>query len=330
MSIVKPGNDRIAIVETIRGLAALAVCLFHFTKGNVQFLGNAQWYQKIATHGWIGVEAFFVLSGFIIPYSLVKSGYRLNRFLRFFGKRCLRIEPPYLVSIALVLLLGYVGSKVPGYRGEPFQLNWPEIWSHIAYLPKHLGYDWILPVYWSLEAEFHFYILIGLSLPFLWKTPWHLVAGMVIALAAGFVIPLSVFSYAPLFVMGIAVCAYKTGRISREMFWGLLILSVGVSFLRGQEPIMPITGLVTALAIVFLDYTSPVTAFLGKISYSLYLIHVPIGGRIINLGGRFADSAWKVWALMLVALIVTLVASWIFYRLVEWPAQKLSKRIDYR
>lgn len=110
----------------------------------------------------------------------------------------------------------------------------------------------------------------------------------------------------------------------------IVAVAVTVSLVRGQPYIMPLTGLITALLVCYVEFKTRITDFLGKISFSLYLLHVPIGGRIINLGGRYANTSWKVWGVLLVALIVTLIASWIFYKLVEYPSQKLSKRIKYR
>ena len=323
-------EGKIAIVETIRGLAALAVCLFHFGKANIDFIGNSIWYQKITTNGWLGVEAFFVLSGFIIPYSLVKSGYTIKRFFQFFAKRCLRIEPPYLISIILVILLGYISTLAPGYKGAAFNFNIWQFMSHIAYLPEHLGYTWLLPVYWTLEAEFHYYILIGLTLPLLWRNQISLLLGLFLGLAASFIIHLYVFSYMPLFVMGIAVCAFKTGKFNKYLFWMVLIVSVAVSLFRGQDYLMPFTGVITAILISYASFKSKITDFLGKISYSLYLLHIPFGSRVINLGGRYADTEWKVWAILSLALSLTLFVSWIFYRLIEKPSQILSKKISYK
>jgi peptidoglycan/LPS O-acetylase OafA/YrhL len=323
-------RGKIGIIETIRGLAALAVCLFHFSKGNIEFIGSTVWYQRIVSNGWLGVEAFFVVSGFIIPYSLVKSGYTVKRFFQFLAKRCLRIEPPYLLSIVLVILLGYLSTLAPGFKGEAFRFNTWQTLSHIAYLPAHLGFNWLLPVYWTLEAEFHYYILIGLLLPFLWKNQTWLLIGFVCGLAASFFIPLYVFSFMPLFVMGMAVCAVKTGKLSHHILWIVLAIAVSVSLIKGQPFSMTLVGALTAILICYAAFRTKATDFLGKISYSLYLLHVPIGGRIINLFGRYANTEWKVWGILLTALFVTLIASWIFYKLVEYPSQLLSKKITYR
>jgi peptidoglycan/LPS O-acetylase OafA/YrhL len=188
----------------------------------------------------------------------------------------------------------------------------------------------LLPVYWSLEAEFHYYILIGLLLPFLWKNQFSLLFGFAVGLATSFFIPLYVFSYMPLFVMGIAVAAFKTGKMNQQVLWLVLAVAVSVSLVRGQPYSMPLTGVITALLICYAEFKSRITDFLGKISFSLYLLHVPIGGRIINLGGRYANTDWKVWMVLLIALAVTLITSWVFYKLVEYPSQLLSKKITYK
>ena len=55
--------------------------------------------------GWAGVEVFFVISGFIIPFTLWQSGYRLKNYARFILKRIIRLDPPYLLSILLAIAL---------------------------------------------------------------------------------------------------------------------------------------------------------------------------------------------------------------------------------
>ncbi len=322
-------QEKLGMIEAIRGFAALAVCLFHFTKTNVTFHGSSDLFRQFSAKGWIGVEAFFVVSGFIIPYSLIKGGYKLPDFFKFFAKRCLRIEPPYLLSVALVIILGYISTRVPGYSGEPFAFNTWQTLSHVAYLPEHLGFEWLLPVYWSLEAEFHYYIFIGLVLPLVWRSTAALLLFFSAGLALSFVIPLYLFDYMPLFIMGIATCAYKLGKIGPLYLWLTLAACISVSVLKGQPLIMPLAGLITSLLIGFIKFQSAVTDFLGKISFSLYLLHVPVGGRVLNYGGRYADTPVKVWILIVFSLVVTIAVSWVFYKIVEYPSQRLSKRIAY-
>jgi len=64
--------SRLDSVEFARGLAALAVCVFHFTK---YLWPDDSVIRKAGSFGWAGVESFFVISGFIIPYAMERSGY---------------------------------------------------------------------------------------------------------------------------------------------------------------------------------------------------------------------------------------------------------------
>ena len=86
-------------VQALRGIASLAVCWFHLTTGNGLFKGSVL--GQSGAYGWLGVEAFFVISGFIIPYTMLAGGYRPSNFLAFLAKRIVRVDPPYIVSYRL-------------------------------------------------------------------------------------------------------------------------------------------------------------------------------------------------------------------------------------
>ena len=70
--------------------------------------------------------------------------------------------------------------------------------------------------------------------------------------------------------------------------------------------------------------------WLGAISYSLYLIHVPIGGRVINLGKRFIDHPWQEFLLSLLALAICLVFATAYHKYVELPAMNWSRQLKKR
>jgi len=73
-----------------------------------------------------------------------------------------------------------------------------------------------------------------------------------------------------------------------------------------------------------------VLRFLGTISYSLYVVHVPIGGRVVNLGKRFIDGSAQELVLSLVALCISIAAAYIFYLAVERRFVNASKAIGQR
>jgi peptidoglycan/LPS O-acetylase OafA/YrhL len=72
-----------------------------------------------------------------------------------------------------------------------------------------------------------------------------------------------------------------------------------------------------------------VLVFLGFISYSLYLLHVPIGGRVINLAGRRPHTLPVELGAVTAAMAVSLMAAWLLYPMVERPSQKWSARFHY-
>lgn len=137
--------------------------------------------------------------------------------------------------------------------------------------------------------------------------------------------------------MGIAVCFMKLNRIAIWEFILIVFAALVVPYFKGGffslshfSVVASVFGALTALAIAFTNYTNSVFAFLGKISFSLYLLHVPIGGRILNFSGRFVTTEIAIWVSLFFALSITLIASYLFYRWVETPALLISKRIAYK
>src|SRR3954466_1743461 len=100
------GSERQESVEVLRGIAAFSVMWFHLTNGNNLFLANDSLLKASGAYGYLGVQLFFVISGFIIPYSLSLRTYQIKRDgLAFLGRRIVRIEPAYLVSAIVTVLL---------------------------------------------------------------------------------------------------------------------------------------------------------------------------------------------------------------------------------
>jgi peptidoglycan/LPS O-acetylase OafA/YrhL len=321
---------KLGIIELLRGIAALFVCLFHFGHCNIQFVGSSHFFKDFFSFGWVGVEIFFVISGFIIPYSMLKSNYRIKHFFKFLIKRIVRIEPPYIVSIILVLLLGLLSSLSIQFNGIPQQINFVQILSHLLYLTEHIGFEWLQPVYWTLEIEFHFYILIALFLPLIWESKYSFVTAIFVLCLTQSFIPLTIFKFSSYFAIGLIALGYALEKITkRESLLLILIVIIWLCYLE-QSSVMIAASFSTVLAIMFLKIHSKHIDYLGKISFSLYLIHIPIGGRVINFLGRYAKTESDVWMTLGIALIITLGFSWMFYKIIETPSQILSRKIKYK
>src|SRR5258708_6301357 len=141
------GQSRIYTIDSLRGIASLAVCWFHLTNANPTFLPNGI-LKNSSYYGWLGTEMFFVISGFVIPWALHQADYELKSFGTFVEKRIIRGDPPYLVSIVIILALGFISSHLPGFRGEPFSVSPILVLLHLGYLNVFFGYEWLNPVFW--------------------------------------------------------------------------------------------------------------------------------------------------------------------------------------
>lgn len=324
-------TNRLTGIDGLRGIASLAVCWFHMTNtysenSLVRFSGQ---------YGWLGVEVFFVLSGFIIPYAMLRGGYTFrNGWKTFVGKRILRIEPPYLLSVLLVLALWHASSVAPDFKGSmPVEFFSAQTLLHLGYLNGIAGYPWLNVVYWTLAIEFQFYLLASFIFGWLGnRNPFSvlLVDMSLMATSLVFDSEVLVFKYLGLFMFGIAAFQYRSRLIDRRM---LVLLMVMATLVAGMKLgwLVALVGLMTSILIVF-DLNlgkHKLAIWLGTISFSLYLVHVPIGGRVVNLGKRYVESQAGEVLLSLAALLVSLVAAYLFYLMIEKPSQGLAARLKY-
>jgi peptidoglycan/LPS O-acetylase OafA/YrhL len=324
--LLNPRSEQIFTVEALRGLAALLVTWFHMTNTY-----SLDWVRYSGFYGWLGVDMFFVISGFIIPYSLHRSQYKLAYFPRFLLRRLVRLEPPYLISIALVLILWELAARTPGFAGAPPSYSLGQILAHFLYLIPLTSYSWLNIVYWTLAYEFVFYILAGLLWPTLSRKSLLFTALVVAFIQA---VDVAVGDHptgaALLFFVGIC-CARKALKLDPRWLTLTASFVAIVALYWLVEPGVAFVTLVAAVFIAFVDIPRiRILGFLGTISYSLYLLHVPIGGRVVNIGRRFIDGPVQELLLSIVALVVSLLVATIFCKYVEEPAKRASKRIVLR
>lgn len=156
-----PPRAGLAHFPALDGLRAIAVLLVLYNHAPI-LLGHGDGSDGGIWHGskgaWIGVDLFFVLSGFLITTILLRARGRPGAFRRFWVRRALRIFPlayAYLGSLALVAWC------VPGFvqlrDGESF------LWASVYMLNLHVAeHGWSEPEFgllWSLAVEEHFYLL---------------------------------------------------------------------------------------------------------------------------------------------------------------------------
>jgi peptidoglycan/LPS O-acetylase OafA/YrhL len=308
-------------------LAALTVALYHFTGG------ADGWIKASGARGYLGLTIFFVISGLVIPYAMWRGRYRGPADApAFILKRLTRLEPPYFAAIAITLALGYLSTLAPGFKGAPFHVGALALLLHVGYLNAIFDQPWLSPVFWTLAVEFQFYLSMLLLYGGLSSQKRILrTATFAVMAAAAMTIPGVAFvpRYLGLFALGAAGFQYRAGLIGRREFalLALVFTLLNIHVLGGANAA---AGVLAAFAAAFANPPRvPLLVFLGSISYSLYLLHVPIGGRVINLAGRLPHTMPVELGAVTVAMMISLIAAWLLYRLVERPSQKWSARLRY-
>lgn len=313
----------------LRGIAALLVCVFHFTNytgSNGAFFDKGGMTQSIGEFGVLGVYIFFIITGFLMPLTLMKYNFKLNQFHRFLCRRWVRIEIPYLGSILFILLVAFAFSVE---NQTSFTVDFVKLLHHIFYSAPFFQYDWYNPIYWTLAIEMQFYILIALIFPLI-KSKNH---------ALNYIVPIAlslsslllndhrlVFFYGAIFSQGIFLFLLIQDKIS--LFNGILCIGFGsiiTSYVNGID--IAIVSLLTVWIIACVQVDKKIFNQLGKISYSLYLTHGLVGVNLIYLFGRYTPSFAAKIGLVIIACFFSILVAFFYWRIIEKPALEWSQKI---
>jgi len=356
-------SGRLHFLDALRGLAAMAVMFFHFFAQGVSPLhgelagGLPSWLTQTIGHMFSGVDVFFVLSGFVIAFSMDGRTADLRYAGNFILRRSLRLDPPYWV--AATLMLGYFLVLWPsnwhdfyleygGLRGIAVNLLYLQNLSSI-YPAKS-----ILDVSWTLCLEVQFYLtylailVAGHYVRLLTPRESTFYRRAIVASLVAIVAAWSLMQWAQApssnfagrswtFFLGVAMYAALTRGI-RTVVVAAPLTALGTLFLWRHD----IHGTATVLSAVAIyaagtaGRLSTLLAcrpllYLGKISYSLYLLHMVLGMNLISLLAQtpvgHVASGWLLWTL---AVGVSIGGADLLYRLVEAPSNRLSRRFKKR
>ncbi|QWP79095.1 acyltransferase [Lysobacter sp. K5869] len=301
-----PARDEknLDFIQALRGAAALAVVLYHGSRF-ISPYGEGLGFRLFGAGGAMGVDLFFVISGFIMAYTTAGSDGSRAYALKFAIKRWSRVWPTY-VLISLVYVVATWGwGWFPGHIEELLvTLTFVPI---TAIHPASIQYP-ALGVGWSLNYEMYFYAVFGASLLFgRWR--WAAFAGWIaltliaLPLLAGAEPTLSTGSFYPslpaclqlaasplvwLFAGGVLIGRIYLSRWRPSEFWAPFLALSGLfawafqysSGYRAEHGIL--SGGFSALLLVFglalasksikIEAPKPLV-WLGNISFSLYLLH---------------------------------------------------------
>ncbi len=352
--------SRLANLDALRGLAALLVVWQHTSELFVTMphLSHAShWLADIAwgvDFGRIGVVCFFLISGFVIPFSLKPAHPEpLRTFVR---RRFYRLYPAYWVSIVLAVLLSGWAMQVPNDAAT--------VASNFTMLQSFLGEPHVLGLYWTLQVELVFYLLCAglFYLERLHST--RMLFSMVVALFGVFVAQqvMKLYSnwldetnkellYMPYYlsIMFLGTLyrkwydtPYPGGQLKLAVYGAtglclglpvlaLILASLGLDMASHPHPIRFGAGHALAFVLFALGITwrfsvPRAAVWLGTISYSLYLFH-PIAMNLVYYGSSTTIWPWDNLSLgstMLIATGLSIAMAATVYYVVEKPAIRRS------
>jgi peptidoglycan/LPS O-acetylase OafA/YrhL len=322
--------NKIPVIGSLRGIAALAVCLFHFVYSPKDFIDDES-VTEIFNWGQKGVEVFFIISAVVIPMSLLKLDYSLRKAPLFLWKRLVRVEPPYIVAV--ILGIGYlvIRNYIPSSADIDLTPTVTEVVLHLGYLiPLVEGTHWINSVFWTLAIEFQFYIFLALSFPLLVHKNilFRILFHVLIFIPVLFFTDNTSFLYwSAYFAFGIY---YVMWRFQKITIWEFLILFV-VSAVATTWQHNYINALIAAGTLSIIHFlpqiTTKVGEMLGNISYSLYLVHNIIGAAFLNFFASRVDSGIGKFAIIIAAIAISIFSAWLLWKIVEKPFHERSQRI---
>lgn len=328
--IMKNKSNHIPILGSLRAFAALSVCLFHFVCTTTNFITD-ETIRSIFGNGKYGVQMFFVISGFIIPWSMYNTEYKVKDIFKFIGKRFMRLEPPYIVSVILAIIIIVLRQRI--LHNFDVQFSSTQILLHFGYLiPFFEKFKWLNQVYWTLAIEFQYYLTIALLFPLIIhsKKQYRFLIYFVFSISCIFTGSEFLPYWLPIFLMGV-ILFLKLKNIIKgfEFYTVLLVLSLW-SFYK-YDSVCIIFSLSTVVAILyFRNRELKVGSFFGEISYSIYLIHSLIAASFINIFSHNIVVGWQKLVLILLGVIITVFSAWIMYLFVEKPSKKISSNIKYK
>lgn len=339
--LAKPGR-RFTFIDSMRGFAASWVAIFHINKiggDHTRYAGNAhQSYYDFMMSGALGVTIFFVISGFAVHSSLLRT----DSVRDFLARRFWRIYPPYIASLAVVMAVIIVHKLLTGNNdliGVPHNaLGWIATLTLTTQPATTVApINW---VYWTLTYELAFYLWLSLAL-LVPRARWAvLVTPAVLALfwtSEKTFVPLFFIYQWCFFALGTALAEWDRERGWRPIGLAVLCLATMIVHRTWLE-----TSVALLAAFLIVASTAPwgdwlngerVLRKLGDWSYSIYLIHLPIGcwialGAIDPWPRKLSQAGLAVHlGIDLSAFAVTVAFAWGFWRLVEKPSIARSKAV---
>lgn len=326
-------RERFLVLDSLRGLAALSVLIFH--------LHSISWFSRV--HAYLSVDFFFLLSGFVLAHAYEARMREPGAIAGFLRERVIRLHPLLILSIlpaAILLLLNPIGR-------DPL----PALTAIAAAIP--------FPAIWKLGLPF---LIFPLNLPS-WSLFWELVVNIIFAVLAPRLGTRTLVAIVTVTGAALAVATFNgvsDGRMAIAGLRALALFPLGVLLLRMHRanrwrlgrfgsfavplflavilvpgPFDQVRDLLARFVIfpaILLAAAGhgarfpAIYAFLGGMSYPLYVLHMPV---TILLGMGFVAAGYPVSDLLNAALSLPII--WLIWRFYDEPVRAwLRRRVGWR
>lgn len=325
-------NNRLEVLDTIRGLAALSVVIYHFSYRYYQLYPQEIKLYFSFNDGKYGVQAFFILSGFVIFMTLNKS----EKPIDFLVNRFSRLYPVFwfcvIFSFSVITFFGLIGRET----------TFLEMLLNLTMIPNQFGIKTVDGVYWTLLYELKFYFLMFvICIIGKIKNIENILCVYLLGFLASYIFGLQdlilfkilkqilISDYASYFISGILFYKIFTRNYTVKtlfiVFLAYLLSLVSNTYDNGFIIISIIYIIFILFSFNLINwFKNKLFLFLGTISYSLYLIHQNIGYIILNK--LYFLNINPIISFLISILSVVIIASFISY-LIEKPSVIYLKNI---
>ncbi len=321
---MKTQYNRAGYIDSLRAIAIILVVLFHYTYHyeSEYLLRSDQWKFELARYGWSGVDIFFIVSGYCIGMTIIKT----QNFIEFVVRRVARLYPGYLIC-GLLTLIFYSYFDLPGREVDWFTGFMNLIFAN--FIPG-MNFKYIDGIYWALMVEIKFYFFFGLIFFFLNSLKksinvWFIfcVLGNIISMfdKESFIFITSIFPHANLFLIGLLIFHFDKVSLVNKL---VIFLFVIISLLTNERYIgfelyfVFLISFVSLFLLKKIDLNIKILSSLGLISYTWYLTHNAIGIIIIRELNNLELQDISI----ISATIITLFLSIIIHRFFEIRSKK--------
>ena len=335
----RPSTQRLGQIDALRGLAAMAVVLYHYSTRFGQLYPQAPQVSWALPDGHFGVNLFFIISGFVIFMTITRT----HRPADFVVSRFSRLYPAYWAAVALTFAITQAlplpGKTVAGASAL----------ANLLMFHGLFGVPHVDGVYWTLEVELLFYAMALLLFSTRQVARVHLFLLALLALRLAYhassvwlhhdlswtMSRLLILPFIPWFALGI--CIYQWSRPAGFAGADKLSMATAAAALLSlavvDSPGIALLALVLGAAVLgaaqgrlrWLENRCLV--WLGAISYPLYLLHENIGWAVML---QLTNSGWPPDLAVAVTLLAVLALSDALRRVVERPAMGLIRKLYRR